>query len=288
MNQDDAILASVPAADEDVETVEIRAEIEQTRVEMSSTIDAIQEKLSPDNLKEQTKDVVRQATIGKAEEVMRNAGDTVSEARYSTMDTIRQNPIPAALTGLGLALLWRNRSGASSQKSSGYQGRYNYYYEGQPDYSSGGYSSGGGVGDKVGQVQDKAGQVAGQAQETVGRVAGQAQDTASQAAMQAQHTAQQVASQAQYKAQQAGDQFQRTLQQSPLAVGALAAAVGVAVGLAVPETRREQQLMGGASSSLMDKAQTTAQETAQKVKRVAQEAQNTAQEEAQNQGLTSS
>src|SRR3712207_4438831 len=36
-----------------------RAEIERTRADMSETVDAIQERLSPENLKEQAKDRVR-------------------------------------------------------------------------------------------------------------------------------------------------------------------------------------------------------------------------------------
>ena len=75
------------------DTAEIRAGIEQTRSEMSETIDAIQDRLNPQHIKEQVKEQVREATIGRAEEVMRNAGDTLNEARYGLMETIRHNPI---------------------------------------------------------------------------------------------------------------------------------------------------------------------------------------------------
>ncbi|MBW3636145.1 MAG: DUF3618 domain-containing protein, partial [Armatimonadetes bacterium] len=50
-----------------VKTEEIRDEIEHTRAEMSQTIDELQEKLSPQHIKEQVKDSVREATIGRAE-----------------------------------------------------------------------------------------------------------------------------------------------------------------------------------------------------------------------------
>src|SRR5919202_1910660 len=77
---------------------------------MSTTIDAITERLSPDNVKEQVKeqmaeqvrdvrDTVREATIGKAEDMVRSAGETVSDARAGVIETIKQNPIPAALAG---------------------------------------------------------------------------------------------------------------------------------------------------------------------------------------------
>ena len=45
-----------------------RAEIERTRSDMSETVDAIQERLSPENLKEQAKDRDREATVSRAQE----------------------------------------------------------------------------------------------------------------------------------------------------------------------------------------------------------------------------
>ena len=56
-----------PEAPDDAtdETDAIRGDIEDTRANMSSTIDAIQEKLSPQRLTEQAKDAVRDATVGR-------------------------------------------------------------------------------------------------------------------------------------------------------------------------------------------------------------------------------
>ena len=61
---------------------------------MSETVDAIQERLSPQNLKEQAKDRVKEATVGRAR-----------DARSGIVDTVRANPLPAALTGLGWLLM---------------------------------------------------------------------------------------------------------------------------------------------------------------------------------------
>ena len=84
--------------DEPAHTAEARRDIERTRAEMSETIEAIQERLSPTNLKEQVmeqvreqvqeaKDAVREATIGKVENIMQSAGDKVYEARRTVVDT---------------------------------------------------------------------------------------------------------------------------------------------------------------------------------------------------------
>src|SRR5215212_9151196 len=84
------------------ETVTLRADIEQTRTEMSATIDAIQEKLNPQNIVDQARETVREATVGKVEQMVSNATDTARETGNSVLDLIQQNPVPAAMVGLGL------------------------------------------------------------------------------------------------------------------------------------------------------------------------------------------
>jgi len=304
------------------ETAEIRAGIEQTRSEMSETIGAIQERLSPEHLKEQVKEqvkeqfqevkaTVRDATIGKAEEMVRNVGDTVTEARATIMETIRQNPIPAAMVGIGLGWLLMNRRSAAPYRpmryssQGGYRGsqmdyegaRYSssspMYAAGQRNYSGSGVVEQGQrvVGDTVQRVQETASTVASRAQETVGNLADRAQETVGTIVNQAQETASTIADQAQYQTQRIEDRFQQTLRENPLAVGAVAFALGTAVGFAVPETRKEHELMGEARDNLVDKVQTAVQDTVEKVQRVAgdvmEEAQTTAREAAQEQGLTS-
>ncbi|HEY0128324.1 MAG TPA: DUF3618 domain-containing protein, partial [Rubrobacteraceae bacterium] len=102
----DAITPDPALRDEsEVDEIEItRVEIERTRAGMSETVDAIQERLSPENLKEQAKDRVEQAkdrvkeaTVGKAQ-----------EAGSGIVGTIKANPLPAALTGIGLGWLLMN------------------------------------------------------------------------------------------------------------------------------------------------------------------------------------
>jgi hypothetical protein len=79
-----------------------RAEVEQTRAEMGETIDSIQEKLEPRNLKQQVSTVAR----GKASELL---------------EAIRNNPTPVALGGLalvGLLVLVRGLQGQGRRGSS--------------------------------------------------------------------------------------------------------------------------------------------------------------------------
>src|ERR1041384_1722218 len=111
----------INTADQDPD--QIRAEIEDTRAEMSQTINEIQERLSPEHLMGQVKETVREATIGKVErimnkvgdtiggmaeparEVMDRAGSTIKDAGTSVANGVSRTPIPIALIGLGVGML---------------------------------------------------------------------------------------------------------------------------------------------------------------------------------------
>ena len=80
--------------------------------------------------------------------------------------------------------------------------------------------------------------------------------------------------------------MQDLAQQNPLAAGGVGLALGAAIGLALPETSREDQVLGQARDKVMGQAQAVTQDTMEKVKRVAEETQTTVQEKAQEQGLT--
>jgi hypothetical protein len=74
---------------------------------------------------------------------------------------------------------------------------------------------------------------------------------------------------------------------NPLAVGAAAMALGVAVGMALPESRREHQLMGGTRDRLLDRAQSMAGDAVDRAKQTVREVANKASE-AMNEAGTSS
>ncbi len=79
-------------SDDEVEAT--RAQIEMTRAEMTETVDALQERLDPQRLKEQAKVQAR---------------DTARSTGSEILETIRQNPVPVAVVGglLGLLLVRR-------------------------------------------------------------------------------------------------------------------------------------------------------------------------------------
>jgi hypothetical protein len=101
---------------QDTEEQRIRSRIEQRRARMGATIEEVGAHLNPDHLKqelrtgvreqvEQTKRDIRGATIGRAETLINDMEDTVNRTSRTLMDTIRDNPVPAAMAGIGLGWL---------------------------------------------------------------------------------------------------------------------------------------------------------------------------------------
>jgi len=341
----------------------IKADIEQTRSEMSSKINQIQERLDPTRLKEQAQETVRSAVSDSTDALVNYVRGNAGDFGYSVVDTIKQNPVPAALVGIGLGWMifksfstpssdWQDneedfyreryqnrRSGGGYSQYTRYdneygtdygsdQSRYSYeaggargaQYQGSSRYSAPtGYyrddaeeqhdqsrvsQAGQYVQDKasdvLGQARDTAGQVTGQVQETAQQagqyvqdkasdVLGQARDTAGQVTGQVQETAQQagqyvqekvgqvreqasqLGEQAQQTLQGTGRQVQRTVENNPVPFGVAALVAGVLIGLALPSTETENQVMGEKRDQLVDNAQSVAQDVKQRVQSIVDE-----------------
>src|SRR6186713_3029930 len=69
---------AISGDDYDENTEQLRANIEDTRADMTQTINEIQERLSPEHLMGQAKEAVREATIGKVENFVGQVGETLS------------------------------------------------------------------------------------------------------------------------------------------------------------------------------------------------------------------
>lgn len=149
-----------------------------------------------------------------------------------------------------------------------------------------------GIGAKASHAADRAREAAGHAADRAKDVAGQAADRVKQAAGSAQERARSLAGTASVKARgiagsvkqgvSAGAQrtgvvardtarrTKETYDESPLALGAVAMALGVAAGLAVPVSDREVRLMGDARDQVVDRVRGMARETVDKVETVAE------------------
>jgi ElaB/YqjD/DUF883 family membrane-anchored ribosome-binding protein len=283
---------------------EISDTIEETRAQMSQTIEELQGRLSPSHIKARIQEHVREATFGKVEKMAQRASDTMYETRQNVVGTIAANPIPATMIGVGLAWLWMNRRSSSSATGGGERYRSqdednrwaSYYLSGNsrgrrfsdamPDDadSTTRFASNArdGVGGTAGKVQNAASELAGKAKDSIGNAINQAQqagseltakakDRVSQIVDQTQQTAGRVISTAQDQASQAQQRFNRAMDDNPLAVGVVALAVGTAIGLSIPQTRKENEWMGETRDDLVDTAQQAVQDAADQVREIARD-----------------
>ena len=265
--------------DANEETEQIKAQIEETRSNMGETIDAIQERLSFSNISEQVseqvnnaietaKDTVYDATMGKAVNFMKNAGNEISHS--SIVTAAKDNPLPFLLIGLGAGLLAYNSYGKKQNRSLSF------------DRQLGDNRAGRSVDSKQSFINSAQQTVSG-VKDSVSNAAGAAYEGVTNAASSTYSGAGDLANRAYDKAGEFGTKAQETysqyLDEKPWAIGAVALIAGAAVGLAIPSTRYEGELMGEARVNLLSKAQDTAGDLVDKAKQVASEAGKAIKEE---------
>ena len=111
-------------------TGDIREQIEQTRAEMSLTIDAIQERLSPGRLVNDAKESVKEATVGRVRRLAAATNDTFGNGASASVrakrvvDAVKANPMPFAMVGAAaMALIaraaMRSHNGSVRRSSPG-------------------------------------------------------------------------------------------------------------------------------------------------------------------------
>lgn len=230
--------------DSERRTRQLQSEIASTREEMSETIDALQEKLRPGNLVSDATERVK----GAASERMRSMTDMASEKAQGVIQEVRQNPIPALMIGAGVAWMlidyarqqddgYRRRPGWSEYSTS----RYGAYSEADESYRSS--SATGRSWNRLGAASEGIGSWA--------REAG---------------------TEARTTARRAQNGLERLMHDNPLLVGAAAMLVGAAIGASLPETERENEWLGEARDTVVDRAQELARNATDAVKDAANSA----------------
>jgi gas vesicle protein len=235
----------------------IEREIERTRERMSNHIDALGDKLNPENLKQQA----REAISGKAQDVVANVGDQARETGSRVLDFITENPVPVAAVTLGAIWLFSMRKGESEVSGDrmarfAYTGPERRVPDGRP-----------GLGRRL---VDRAGSV----RDTVAGAASQASERAGELKERVQERAGELGSSAKERARDARGGFERMMGENPLMFAAGAAVIGLALGMLVPESEKERRVLGSKRDQLVDRVQ----ETASRVKDVAVEAGREVQE----------
>jgi ElaB/YqjD/DUF883 family membrane-anchored ribosome-binding protein len=240
-----------PAADP--RTAEIRSEIEQTRGEMRETIDAIEDRLRPSRVMSRAADSVREATVGRVKEAATRAQDSFrnrsrgSEGGYGFADRIRENPIPATMAAASIA--WLAFAGRRSREDGMSTAMYGSTRDGEAFVRETQISTDV-DGLSEGEYPDSG--------RSLRDTAGMAVERARSATQDAGATLRRATSDAQWRAR-------RLTHENTLAAGAIAAGIGLALGLAFPATERENELMGEARDSVVGRAKDAAKDAARRV-----------------------
>ena len=247
---------------EDVE--QLKTEIHQTQAELQQTVAEIQERLSPTHLKEQAASTVREATIGRVHHMINRAEDSVTQAAESTRHAanmasreIRNNPMPYALIGVGIAWLFANHR------------QSDYRYDTSREWSDRN------VGSAMGTSQEAAWGGSATGYESSSSVSGSSPSYGTSASFGSSTSfgsesyvpSESYASSPSRRSrmERVRSRWEDMLEDNPVALGIAALAAGALLGAAIPTTHVENEYLGEARDSVVESAKAVAENTVQKV-----------------------
>lgn len=253
------------------DSLNIKRDIERTRLEMSETIGEIHDRLRPDHLLQQAKDSVTQAAAGKARSIMNSAGETAGTVAYRAKGAgehmawyAKEHPIRIAAT-IG-ALTWFMLRGR--QRSNVWEGASDTSWD---DAEAMTYDEGRSLRDRVGEyasaARDTVGEYASSARDTAGELASSARSVAGEYAQSAASGARRASESVRSAASTATNTTTDWVQENPLAAGAIALAVGAAIAMALPGTEAENRAMGETRDRAWQRASQAAAELKKNVTR---------------------
>ena len=96
----------------------LKADIEQTRAEIGETLQAIEERLTPSQVAANAAQSVRETASRRMEHMMSSVSDKATDMAEQTRESVRDNPMSAAMLGIGLGyLVYRSMRGRRSHAS---------------------------------------------------------------------------------------------------------------------------------------------------------------------------
>jgi len=236
----------------------LRADIDETRERLSADFDALGSKLSPDNIKAEAKQAIKQTIHEGADQVK----ETVGSAGLSIVSVVKENAVPITLIGLGIGWLVVSLRSATARKRESWT----------PDYAVTGRAG-------VYDPKEPAGWGAEDADGTLHQFGERAQagvESVKRAASEKFHRAHDQLDKAKVAARDGVRKTQETarhaMEENPMLLGALTLGVGVAVGLGIPATDSEKQLVGQYRDRFVAKAKEKANGLAEIAKESLREA----------------
>lgn len=229
---------------------EIEEEINQTRAEMSHTLDALERKLSPGQLMDEVLSYMRSGPG----EFAQNLGTS-----------IKQNPLSIALIATGIGWLMMSGNSSIGDRSS------NMYKSGVVDELK----------ETTSEMKNKAASI----RQRGADMAHGVQDTTSHLANSAKEQASRLGNMARSQTLQVSNRVNTIIHEQPLILAAIGIAVGAAMGSALPATDEENRLMGEKRNELLEKAREESKEQLQKVQNIAQKAAEAVQVNVEQQSM---
>lgn len=234
---------------------QLESEAEQTRSELAGTLEELRERLSPGQLVDEAFDYAKASTGG--------------EFFHNLRRQIAKNPLPVALIGAGigwLALAGRNSSSLDDRSGA----RVRSPVE---DVEGRAGTSANAAAERVGEWSSLAGEKATEASQyaadTAASLGESARDTAADAYGRAADTARRAGPAIGESARDFSNRASDALafcKSQPLILAGLGLALGAVLGIAIPPTDTEDQLMGQTRDNLKDQARGAAEEQIDKVK----------------------
>ncbi|PZQ57321.1 MAG: hypothetical protein DI570_19890 [Phenylobacterium zucineum] len=218
-------------------SADLEREVEETRGQIDRTVDALKDKMQPREL---------------FDEATRMMSGTSNKVLTTAVQQLRENPIPIALIGLGVAWLAISQTRRDPTLGGAYPNGYYPTYEGYDDEES--------IRDKVKakaeQAKAKLSKTAQSAKEKLSSATHSAEDGVAEA----RGRVARFASDARVKAGEYGSaarhRFDDALESEPLVIGAIGLAVGAAIGASIPSTPVERRYIGPAREKAADVAKT--------------------------------
>lgn len=230
---------------------EIEADIDRTRERISEDIDAITYKLSPQRIKDQAQGTiqgVQEAIVSSFQGATKDIGS--GEGQTGIVDLIKANPLPATLIGLGVGLL--AAGGAATATTGSYPDENDSY--GASRYDSNRYDS---------NRYDSNRYVSGMSEKVSYNYSPGEGPKALPRPGQTSH--------------ESG--ITKWVSDYPLAAGVLGAVAGAVVGLALPGSRYEDEVMGQTSDQFIGEAKSKVGDVIDVAKETVGEVQSTVKQE---------
>jgi hypothetical protein len=190
---------------------------------------------------------------------------------------IKHHPMPSLLIGGGIAWLIADSADDEERSPRTFSPR---------PQEDGAESAGAKVAESLGHAKEAVGDALETAKEKVAGYSDSASELTHRAVERGKSTARKVSHEIAHGCEVGTQSFSRAVEESPLGVGVAFAALGALLGLALPHSRKEDELMGGKSEELLHTAKEKGEELLETGKVIGERVLETVKEEAKEQGLT--